>query len=81
VEKALYCYAQTVNGRFVSTGIPMSDSTAPQIRRHITESEAVRQEKFTLRHAMRQPPPPAFAARRQRFARLVQTTVCSPAGA
>jgi len=62
VEKGLYCYAQTVNGRFVSTGISMSDPPPPQIRRHITESEAVRQEKFTLRHAMRQPPPPAFAA-------------------
>src|SRR5688500_6651170 len=24
VGKGLYCYAQTVNGRFVSTGIPMS---------------------------------------------------------
>ena len=62
VEKGLYCYAQTVNGRFVSTGIPMSLPPPPQIRRHITESEAVRQQKFTLRHATRQPPPTVFAA-------------------
>jgi M6 family metalloprotease-like protein len=62
VVKGLYCYAQTVNGRFVSTGIPMSDPPPPQIRRHITESETVRQEKFTLRHATRQPPPQVFGA-------------------
>ncbi|HET7112630.1 MAG TPA: M6 family metalloprotease domain-containing protein, partial [Pyrinomonadaceae bacterium] len=62
VNKGLYCYAQTINGRFVSTGIPMSVPPPPQIRRHITESELVRQEKFTLRHATRQPPPTIFAA-------------------
>jgi M6 family metalloprotease-like protein len=62
VEKGLYCYAQTVNGRFVSTGIPMDTPPPPQLRRHITESESVRQQKFTLRHATRQPPPQVFAA-------------------
>jgi M6 family metalloprotease-like protein len=62
VEKGLYCYAQTVHGRFVSSGIPMSDPPPPHIRRHITESEAVRQEKFALRHATRQPPPQVFVA-------------------
>ena len=61
-QKGLYCYAQTVNGRFVSTGIPMSDPPPPEIRRHITESEVVRQEKFTLRHATRQPPAQVFGA-------------------
>jgi M6 family metalloprotease-like protein len=60
VEKGLYCYAQTVNGRFVSTGIPMSVPPPPELRRHISESEAVRQQKFTLRHATRQPPPAPF---------------------
>jgi len=60
-DKGLYCYAATVNGRFVSTGVPMSTPPPPELRRHITESEIVRQEKFTLRHAMRQPPPPAFS--------------------
>jgi M6 family metalloprotease-like protein len=62
VEKGLYCYAQTVNGRFVSTGIPMDTPPPPQLRRHITESELVRQQKFTIRHATRQPPPQVFAA-------------------
>lgn len=62
VEKGLYCYAQTVNGRFVSTGIPMNAAPPADIRRHITESEEVRQAKFTLRHATRQPPPQVFAA-------------------
>ena len=60
--KGLYCYAQTINGRFVSTGIPMSVPPPPELRRHITESEAVRQQKFTLRHATRQPPPAIFTA-------------------
>lgn len=62
VEKGLYCYAQTINGRFVSTGIPMNAAPPPEIRRHITESEKVRQEKFLLRHATRQPPPTVFGA-------------------
>ena len=60
--KGLYCYAQTINGRFVSTGIPMSVPPPPELRRHITESEAVRQQKFTLRHATRHPPPAIFTA-------------------
>ena len=62
VEKGLYCYAITVNGRFVSTGVPMNAAPPPEIRRHITESEEVRQLKFTLRHANRQPPPPVFTS-------------------
>ena len=62
VEKGLFCYAVTVNGRFVSTGVPMNAAPPPEIRRHISESEEVRQLKFNLRHANRQPPPPVFAA-------------------
>lgn len=62
VEKGLYCYAQTINGRFVSTGIPMNAAPPPEIHRHISESEKVRQEKFLLRHATRQPPPTVFGA-------------------
>ncbi|HEX6045935.1 MAG TPA: M6 family metalloprotease domain-containing protein [Pyrinomonadaceae bacterium] len=62
VDKGLYCYAKTINGRFVSTGIPMNAAPPPEIRRHITESEEVRQQKFILRHANRQPPPPIFSA-------------------
>lgn len=61
-DKGLYCYAITEYGRFISTGIPMNVAPPPELRRHITESEVVRQEKFTLRHAMRQPPPSAIAA-------------------
>ena len=62
VDKGLYCYAKTISGRFVSTGIPMNAAPPPEIRRHITESEEVRQQKFILRHANRQPPPPIFSA-------------------
>ena len=62
VDKGLYCYAKTINGSFVSTGVPMNAAPPPEIRRHITESEEVRQLKFTLRHANRQPPPPIFSA-------------------
>ena len=57
VDLGLYCYARTINGRFISSGVPMNAAPPPDIRRHITESENVRQEKFNLRHAMRQPPP------------------------
>src|SRR5690349_14042377 len=62
VEKGLYCYAQTINGSFVSTGIPMNAAPPPYIRRHVTESEEVRQAKFLQRHGTRQPPPTVFAA-------------------
>lgn len=62
VEKGLYCYAQTINGSFVSTGIPMNAAPPPYIRRHVTESEAVRQAKFLQRHGTRQPPPTVFGA-------------------
>lgn len=62
IDKGLYCYATTINGRFISTGIPMNAAPPPELRRHITETEEVRKEKFTLRHATRQPPPPVFTA-------------------
>lgn len=62
VELGLYCYARTINGRFISSGIPMNAAPPPDIHRHITESESVRQEKFTLRHSARQPPPAPFNA-------------------
>jgi M6 family metalloprotease-like protein len=62
VDLGLYCYARTIDGRFVSSGVPMNAAPPPDIRRHITESESVRQEKFRLRHAARQPPPTLFTA-------------------
>lgn len=60
--KGLYCYAETEDGRFVSTGIPTSEPPPPELRRHITESEQVRHEKFALRQAIKRPPPPVTAA-------------------
>jgi M6 family metalloprotease-like protein len=62
VDLGLYCYARTINGRFVSTGVPMNAAPPPDLRRHIAEAESVRQEKFNLRNAMRQPPPSPFEA-------------------
>ena len=58
----LYCYAETQNGSFVSTGIPMSEPAPPELRRHITESEEVRHQKFIARHTVKRPPPAAVAA-------------------
>jgi M6 family metalloprotease-like protein len=60
--QGLFCYAETQNGRFVSTGLPMSEQPPPQLRRHITESEEVRQEKFAARHTVRRPPAAVSAA-------------------
>lgn len=61
-NQGLYCYAQTEQGRFVSTGIPMSEPPPPELVRHISESEEVRHEKFTIRHTTKRPPPPVTAA-------------------
>jgi M6 family metalloprotease-like protein len=59
--KGLYCYAETEDGRFVSTGIPISEPPPPELRRHITESEQVRHEKYSQKQAIKRPPPPVSA--------------------
>ena len=61
-DLGLYCYARTIDGRFVSSGTPMNAAPPPDIRRHITESESVRKEKFNLRHGT--PPAPSLTVRR-----------------
>ena len=38
VGKGLYCYAQTLNGRFGSTGIPISVPPPPELPRPLNET-------------------------------------------
>jgi M6 family metalloprotease-like protein len=61
-ERGLYCYAETDQGRFISTRIPISEPPPPELRRHITESEQVRHEKYLRKQAMKRPQPPVSAA-------------------
>lgn len=60
-DLGLFCYAVLVDSQFVSSGVPMSEAPPAGIRRHIEETEAVRQEKFNLRRIARQPPPQLHA--------------------
>ena len=45
----LFCYARVVDGRFVSTGIPVTRAAAAGVERHATESDEVRQRKIQER--------------------------------
>ncbi len=49
-KAGLYCYAALVNGRFVSTEIPLHKRPPPGTRRHLQESPEVRAEKFEMRY-------------------------------
>lgn len=64
--RGLYCYANLLNGQFVSTGTPLSKDPPAGLRRHIKEAPQVRNEKFRLRHASLRPTDPEAAAIRMR---------------
>ncbi|HNX38948.1 MAG TPA: M6 family metalloprotease domain-containing protein [Methanothrix sp.] len=55
-----YCYAHLIAGEFVSSGIDISKSPPPELRRHLRESEAVRNRKFNARYARMTPQASAF---------------------
>ena len=56
VEKGLYCYAQTVNGRFVSSKTPTNEEPPPNLPLHLEEPFAVRAEKAEAKIKKRSPP-------------------------
>jgi M6 family metalloprotease-like protein len=56
VDRGYYCYARTVDGAFVSSGVSAGESPPPDIPRHLRESARVRNQKFELRYAQLRPP-------------------------
>ena len=56
-ELGLFTYATVIDGRFVSSGVPMTKDPPAGLRRHLEESEAVRHEKYTRRRTASLPPP------------------------
>jgi M6 family metalloprotease-like protein len=55
-ERGLFCYAALRKGRFVSTGESIDGPPPADTRRHLKESEAVRNAAFERRFALRMPP-------------------------
>jgi hypothetical protein len=47
--RGLFCYAQLVDGGFVSTSIPVTDPPPKGLERHARESDEVRQQKIQQR--------------------------------
>ncbi len=58
----LFCYADLLNGSFVSTATPVSKQPPVGLPKHLKESPDVRNSKFQQRyHVLRPPEPPAAA--------------------
>jgi len=66
-DMGLYCYAQRVSGEFVSSGIDISKSPPPGLRRHLKESDEVRGRKFAERYSRMCHPTSAFRPRMRTF--------------
>ena len=47
--KGLFCYARVTNGRFISTGVPVTNPPPTDVERHQQESDAVRQSRIAER--------------------------------
>ena len=65
-ERGLYCYADLLDGQFISSGTPIGKAAPPGLRRHLKESPTVRNEKFRLRQASLRPVETDVAAARMR---------------
>ncbi len=50
LDRGLYCYAALQDGRFVSSGTPMSKPVPWGLRRHLREDPNVRNDKFDRRY-------------------------------
>ena len=48
-ERGLFCYARVVNGRYHSTGVPVTGAPPEGVERHAKESDAVRQSRIDER--------------------------------
>jgi hypothetical protein len=60
-DRGLFCYAFLEDGRYASTGVPVTDPPPTGVERHAQESAAVRQEKSSARLASRTAPPEQIA--------------------
>lgn len=61
MDEGLFCYADIHEGRFVSTGVPLTEAPPSGLRRHLKETVEVRGEKFAARRRAITSPPPAFS--------------------
>lgn len=59
-QQGRYCYAVLHEGRFASSGIPVSELPPAGLNPHLEESKAVQREKFTARYTQLRPPDPDF---------------------
>ena len=50
-----YCYAILLEGEFISSGTPISESPPSDLPLHLEEAESVRQQKFARRYAQLRP--------------------------
>ena len=48
-DHGLFCYARLTDGRYVSTGVPVSSAPPSDVERHAKESDAVRQSRIVER--------------------------------
>ena len=48
-DKGLFCYARVTDGRYVSTGVPVTSAPPTDVERHLKESDAVRQSRIVER--------------------------------
>ncbi len=55
IDLELYCYADVLNGQFVSTATPIAKRPPVGLRRHLKESPEVRNSKFRQRYEMIRP--------------------------
>lgn len=60
-DLGLFCYARLLDGRFVSSGVPMTQPPPRGLRRHLEEAEALRSQVLTERRLASIPPPPLHA--------------------
>lgn len=66
IDLGQYCYAILLDGRFASSGVPITKSPLTGIQRHLKEFRNVRNEKFERRHANIRPPESAETLMRAR---------------
>jgi hypothetical protein len=52
-ELGLFSYARVVDGRFESTGVPVTSPPPPGVERHATESDEVRMKRIQERSEQR----------------------------
>ncbi len=57
-DLGLFCYAVLLEGRFVSSGVPMTQAPPPEVRRHLEEAETFRSRVLRERRLASIPPPP-----------------------